>query len=86
MKLQCRNGFLEIGDICTGYHKGYWKVTGLKERQGSTGIVEYTRIDKKANKSCDAAWCTKIDINQHCRELHEEIDQLHALLTKAKNA
>lgn len=70
----------EPGDIVTGYHKGYWKVLGMKGH-----IVEYQRIDAKGivKKSCDGAYCTKIipeDIRTH------QINEAHALYDLLKKA
>lgn len=85
-QLKCQNGFLQVGDIIKAYHAGYHKVTGIDPKQGSTGIVEYIRVDKKAKRTrkCDAAWCYRIDIDAHCKMLHEDIDELHRKLSLAK--
>ena len=70
----------EPGDIVTGYHKGYWKVLGMKGH-----IVEYQRIDAKGivKKSYSSAYCTKI--NPEDLRIHQ-INEAHALYDLLKKA
>lgn len=71
----------EPGDIVTGYHKGYWKVLNVR---GST--IEYQRIDAKGvvKKSCDGAWCHKIDPETLRTHQINEAHALYDLLKKAQ--
>lgn len=71
----------EPGDIVTGYHKGYWKVLGMKGH-----IVEYQRIDAKSviKKSCDGGWCNKIDPETLLTHQLNEAHALYDLLKKAQ--
>lgn len=79
---------IEVGDIVLGYHKGYWKVLEQTKRPGNTNLLKYQRVDAKKViiKSCDQAWCTKIDPEaQYYKQIKEAFD-LMDLLMKAKNS
>lgn len=87
---------IKVGDIVTGYHKGYHKVTEVMPRKDSNGfmtaLITYSKILDGNGKpcsarvnACDAAWCGKpltIDRLQELKrdELKKVEDKFDALL------
>ena len=87
----CSNGVvikcdltIKPGDVVTGYHKGYWLVDVVTPRAGGTPLIEYTRLDKKGSKSCDASYCRKIDPEELYHEMVAEADKVYAMIMKAQ--
>lgn len=71
---------IEPGDIVTGYHTGYHKVSAV-----NNSTVYYTRIDGKSRtkKSCHVGYCTKIDPEALYHEQVKEAEELRAMLMEA---
>jgi hypothetical protein len=81
---------IEVGDIVLGYHKGYWLVLEQTKRLGgNTNLLRYQRVDRVSKtpliKSCDQAWCTKIDPEALYHKQITEAYELMDMLMKAKS-
>ncbi|MNV14827.1 hypothetical protein D3C71_1055240 [compost metagenome] len=75
---------IQVGDIVTGYHKGYWKVDVVLPRIGTSPLIYYTRIDKEGQKSCDGSYCRKVDPLKLRDQMYDEANKLYDLLMKAQ--
>ncbi len=87
----CSNGVvlkydptIQVGDIITGYRKGYWKVDLVMPRAGNTPLIYSTRIDKKGKNSCDGSYCRKVDPEELYHEMVAEADKVYAMIMKAQ--
>jgi len=76
---------IKVGDVVTGYDKGYFIVTGIVPRKDNNPIVEYIKIANesynfiKSNKvlSCDIYYCKRV-------EAQVILDKIKALENAAK--
>lgn len=71
---------IEIGDLVTGYHVGYHKVTDV---QGT--LISYTRVDgnRKSKNKCSAFYCVKINPDELYDQMVKEAADLREQLLKA---
>lgn len=73
---------IKVGDIITGYFKGYFKVTSIVG-----DIVEMTKISDTEGKVCNGkkeyicniAFCKRIDLERDKQQLRNKIERLEKL-------
>lgn len=76
---------IQPGDFVFGYHKGYWRVDVINLRPNTSPTIEYTRIDTKKpiHKTCDGAWCTKINPEALRDRMIAEAESVYEMFMKA---
>ena len=73
---------IKPGDLITAYHKGFWIVTKVTQRKGSTPYLEYRHINKKVSNGCDSSHCRKVDPETLHKEMVAEADKVRDMLLK----
>lgn len=70
---------IKVGDIVTGYHKGYWRVTSIEDRGSVNPLVTYEKVlDSNRNpcgkteKQCDMGYCKKMDKSELVKQMSKD--------------
>lgn len=89
---------INVGDIITAYHKGYWRVIKLEKILlycNLTTQVTYEKVlnsnfkpPSKVTKSCDIRWCRKVN-REYIQSLREDfntkMNKLEELINVSNN-
>jgi hypothetical protein len=70
-----------VGDFVTGYEKGYWKISSIRERSYTSALVTLDKIfngngskaSGRLDSGCDIGYCRKVDEAFINKQFEEEL-------------